>query len=183
MTNEAWHSVWERKGSASASKENHSEDELFAANGYDTPLGVTSVRSRRHMLRTIAGALKIAPHKLLLDVGCGSGAMLSMLRDTELQLSGVDFSASLVKLARRSLKDADIRTAEAARSCPSPPASSTWCCVMGFSSIFRISNTPALRSKRCSASAGRKPAYGLATSPTWTRRIPVWQLGATPARV
>jgi ubiquinone/menaquinone biosynthesis C-methylase UbiE len=114
MMNETWHSVWERKGSAIASNENYSEDALFAANGYDTPLGVTSARSRRHMLRTIAGALKIAPHKSLLDVGCGSGAMLSMLRDRELQLSGVDFSASLVELARRSLKDADIRTAEAA---------------------------------------------------------------------
>lgn len=113
MTDETWRSVWERKGAAQPIKENYSQDELFAASGYDTATGITSVRSREHMLRNIITSLGVSPGKSLLDVGCGSGAILSMLRDKGVQLTGADFSAPLVELARHSLKGIDIRTAEA----------------------------------------------------------------------
>jgi ubiquinone/menaquinone biosynthesis C-methylase UbiE len=113
MTGETWHSVWERKGAAQPIQETYSQDELFAVNGYDTPTGITSVRGRQEMLRNIIAGLGVSPGRSLLEVGCGSGAILAMLRDKGAHLTGVDFSASLVEIARQSLDGIDIRVAEA----------------------------------------------------------------------
>jgi ubiquinone/menaquinone biosynthesis C-methylase UbiE len=115
MSEETWHSVWERKGARAAAQESYSEDDLFAANGYDTPLGIISARGRRQMARKVVEALQARPGRSLLDVGCGSGAMLSLLRETGARLAGVDFSTTLVEIARRSLPDVEILTAEAAK--------------------------------------------------------------------
>jgi ubiquinone/menaquinone biosynthesis C-methylase UbiE len=111
---ESWQEVWERKGARSPKKETYTADDLFAANGYDTPLGATGNESRERMVKNIVDALRPGPGKSLLDAGCGAGAFLSMLRETGAALAGVDYSTSLVETARRALPGLDIRVAEAA---------------------------------------------------------------------
>ncbi|HEY4363764.1 MAG TPA: class I SAM-dependent methyltransferase [Bryobacteraceae bacterium] len=115
MEQETWHSIWERKGVSGSRKTAYSQEELFAANGYDTPLGRTTEAIRERMLGKVVEVLAPGPGVSLLDAGCGSGAFLSMLGGTGAALSGADFSESLVAIARKALPGLDIRVAEAAK--------------------------------------------------------------------
>ena len=109
---ENWHAIWERKGEELGSQA-CGDDQLFKANGYDTPLGSLSEQSRSQLMRNIISALRIQRETRLLDVGCGSGAVLSLLRVTEARFTGVDYSAALVEVARRHVVGAEFRQAEA----------------------------------------------------------------------
>ena len=80
MTKENWKSVWERKGAGAAGQRAYTEDELFALNGYDTALARINAASRAFIVRNIASALALEPGRSLLEVGCGAGAILFMLR-------------------------------------------------------------------------------------------------------
>ena len=113
MTKENWKSVWERKGAGAAGQRAYTEDELFALNGYDTSLARINAASRAFIVRNIASALALEPGRSLLEVGCGAGAILFMLRSTGAQVAGVDASASMAEIARRALPGVEIRVAEA----------------------------------------------------------------------
>jgi len=59
----------------------------------------------------VAEALRY-PSQSILDVGCGTGALLSMIHEQrrDAQLSGVDLSEEMIKVAQKRLaKDADLR--------------------------------------------------------------------------
>ncbi|MEO6091236.1 MAG: class I SAM-dependent methyltransferase [Umezawaea sp.] len=57
----------------------------------------------------------------VLDAGCGSGPMFAALRDRGAVVTGFDFSAKLVELARRRLgADADLQVADLAAPLPYP---------------------------------------------------------------
>ena len=55
----------------------------------------------------------------ILDAGCGAGPIFADLRDRGAQMSGFDFSATMVELARKRLgADADLRVADISQPLP-----------------------------------------------------------------
>ncbi|MGW4400134.1 class I SAM-dependent methyltransferase [Amycolatopsis nivea] len=55
----------------------------------------------------------------ILDAGCGAGPLAASLRDRGAHVSGFDFSATMVELARKRLgADADLRVADLSRPLP-----------------------------------------------------------------
>jgi cyclopropane fatty-acyl-phospholipid synthase-like methyltransferase len=142
MTEETWKDVWERKGSAAAGKQRYTAAELFSTDGFDSALGKTSEASRAHISNIIRSRLGIAAGQRILEVGCGAGAVLSLLADSGAALSGADYSAPHIEIARRALPSADLRVAEAC-SLRSTRASSI--------SAMRMESSTGLNTEACSA--------------------------------
>lgn len=112
---ESWFEVWERKGNLASSRISYTQSDLFAADGFDGALAQTSDLAALHIRDLIAASLRIRPGSGILEVGCGAGAVLSLLRDTGATLAGADFSLPHISIARRFLPEADLRVAEAAQ--------------------------------------------------------------------
>lgn len=72
------------------------------AQGLDLPTGVVATGLvTGPAFREVLQALALAPHEVLLDLGCGRGSYgLAAARATHARLVGVDFSAVAVELAR-----------------------------------------------------------------------------------
>jgi SAM-dependent methyltransferase len=119
MREETWKEVWNRKGWEAARRSEHSVDDLFAADGFDTPLGKTTERSREYLARRIGSLMGAGPGRRILEVGCGAGAALTLLLDTGAALCGVDCSEPHIKIARRALPGCAFHVAEA-RDLPFP---------------------------------------------------------------
>src|SRR4051812_23803466 len=57
----------------------------------------------------------------ILDIGCGAGPILEVLRERGAVVTGADFSAKMVELARQRLgDDVDLRQADLSRPLPFP---------------------------------------------------------------
>jgi len=113
MTQETWKDVWERKGLSAAGKQQYTVAELFSADGFDTATGTTSAAAHARIGAMVQELLGAAPGQRILEVGCGAGAVLSLLAGSGADLSGVDYSAPHIDIARQSLPGADLRVAEA----------------------------------------------------------------------
>lgn len=70
---------------------------------------------------------------LVLDVGCGVGAFLRLVRSRGGRASGIDASEALIELARERLPDADLRVGEMEAL---PYDTDTFDLVTGFNSFF-----------------------------------------------
>jgi ubiquinone/menaquinone biosynthesis C-methylase UbiE len=110
---ETWKTVWERKGNSAAGKDQYTVAELLSADGFDTPTGTFSQGGQARVADTIRERLGVAPGRRILEVGCGAGAMLSLLAGSRAILTGVDYSEPHIAIARRALPSADLRVAEA----------------------------------------------------------------------
>src|SRR5215471_16211685 len=106
MAEETWKDVWERKGRTAARKEQYTVAELFAADGFDSALGRTSENSRQHIGAVIRSRLALGPGQRILEVGCGAGAVLSLLQESGAMLHGIDYSTPHIEIARRALPSA-----------------------------------------------------------------------------
>jgi len=113
MLEETWKDVWERKGRAAAGRDGYSIEELFAADGFDTATGKTSAATRARIAELIRGRLALSAGHRILEVGCGAGAVLSLLADTGAALAGVDYSAPHIAIARLANAGADLRCCQA----------------------------------------------------------------------
>jgi SAM-dependent methyltransferase len=112
---ETWKQVWERKGTALLDRASYTAADLFAADGFDGALGKTTDASRSHIASVICRALNIATGRRILEVGCGAGAVLSLLQYTGATLCGTDYSPPHIDIARRALPDVEFHAAEACR--------------------------------------------------------------------
>jgi ubiquinone/menaquinone biosynthesis C-methylase UbiE len=113
MVTETWQNVWERKGHSAAGKDRYTATELFFVDGFDTATGTISAAGQTRVGDTIRDRIGATPGRRVLEVGCGAGAVLSMLAGSGAILSGVDYSAPHIAIARQVLPSADLRVAEA----------------------------------------------------------------------
>lgn len=114
-----WKSVWERKGNESRGV---SLIDLITADGFDGGSGKMDEKTWLARAENIKSCLRLHHADSLLEVGCGAGAMLLALNGKNIRLAGIDYSASLVALAKQAVPNADIRVSEAA-SIPYPDGS------------------------------------------------------------
>src|SRR5262249_48474614 len=112
MNDASWKEVWNRKGAAAAVKAGYSVEDLFEADGFDSALGRTTKRTHDHLAQSIRRLVGIEPGRRILEVGCGAGAVLSLLRDAGAVLCGVDYSEPHIEIARRVLPGCELHVAE-----------------------------------------------------------------------
>jgi ubiquinone/menaquinone biosynthesis C-methylase UbiE len=110
----SWKSVWERKGREASGKQAWSIEDLLRADGFDGAMAQTGAAAQDHIARLIADALGIHPEMRVLEVGCGAGAALSLLRPTGAKFTGADYSSPLIDIARVALPEMQFHVAEAA---------------------------------------------------------------------
>jgi SAM-dependent methyltransferase len=77
--------------------------------------------------------VRLAPGDRVLDIGCGVGSFLRHVASHGVELHGIDASEPLVALARRRLRDADLRVGEMEAL---PYDDDTFDLVVGFNAFF-----------------------------------------------
>ncbi|WP_067126966.1 class I SAM-dependent methyltransferase [Microtetraspora malaysiensis] len=90
------------------------------AEGYtaENETGLVNAYYERPAMLELAGDVT---GRRILDAGCGSGPLFSVLRDRGAIVTGVDASAGMLEMARRRLgTDADLRVADLASPLPFP---------------------------------------------------------------
>jgi len=108
-----WKDVWERKGNVE--KNEYELKDLIAIDGYDGA-GFISESSWVAMVETIEKKLALAKDEAICEIGCGAGASFYPLyRKGFRHLSGIDYSSSLVAIAKRVMPEGDFRIAEACK--------------------------------------------------------------------
>jgi cyclopropane fatty-acyl-phospholipid synthase-like methyltransferase len=110
----SWLKVWEKKGRAAGGKAVYDPQDLFAADGFDGAMAQTNADAQQHIARLITESLAIQPGMRVLEVGCGAGAVLSLLRSTQASFAGVDYSAPHLQIAGKVLPEMEFQLAEAA---------------------------------------------------------------------
>lgn len=103
MITETWKEIWERRSfQASGVTDVNLLESLIKADGFDTGMGDYSEAQWWELTKQISTLLGITTKDALLEVGCGSGALLYCInRITGCSISGIDYSAPLVDIARK----------------------------------------------------------------------------------
>lgn len=70
-------------------------------------------RKYNPVLERINNELGLYLHRDILDIGCGTGALCSELRERGFRVTGVDSSSKMLEVAREKLKDEEIDLVEA----------------------------------------------------------------------
>lgn len=110
----SWLDIWQRKGHEAGGKSVWDIDDLLKADGFDGAMAQTGEAARKHIARVIGDSLAIRPGMRILEVGCGAGAALALLRGLGANFTGVDYSAPHIEIARAALPEMDFQLAEAA---------------------------------------------------------------------
>jgi ubiquinone/menaquinone biosynthesis C-methylase UbiE len=113
MSNETWRDIWERKGQSVLQRGNLTVADLAEADGFDSATGRKTEASWLHLSWQIRRLLNVRQHDRILEVGCGAGAVLRLLAETGASLSGIDYSAPHLEIARRMLPSANFQHAAA----------------------------------------------------------------------
>jgi 2-polyprenyl-3-methyl-5-hydroxy-6-metoxy-1,4-benzoquinol methylase len=106
-----WQAVWQRRsldlerGSLLA--------QLMAANGYDTGFGNIQEQAWRDYVAVIARRLALKAGHRVFEVGCGAGAFLLPLTEAGCQVGGLDYSETLLGMARSMIDLQDAQIGEA----------------------------------------------------------------------
>ena len=80
-------------------------DDDLALNGYKAPGHPTYWKEtvRKRLLNDIVKKMKLSPEQHVLDVGCGTGMILREIAPKVAHVTGVDFSAGMLAIARKNL--------------------------------------------------------------------------------
>lgn len=70
-------------------------------------------RKYRQIIAIMKDELDVSAYETVLDVGCGTGALCSVLREENLDVTGVDPAYRMLKVARKKTQDPSIRFVQA----------------------------------------------------------------------
>ena len=128
---EKWREVWERKGrERERERENLTLGDLIAMDGFDKGAGKMTEETWMKAVEIVKRELEIKEGDFLLEVGCGAGAMLLPLSEIGIKVAGVDFSSSLIEVAKRAIPDLITHVGEA---CKLPFGSNEFDAVLAYS--------------------------------------------------
>lgn len=106
-----WKNIWEKKGRVES---NHFElKDLIAIDGFDTGAGEFASDIWLAFVADIKEKLKIKEGQTILEVGCGAGAFLYPLSSLNVNIFGIDYSASLIKLCSKIMPFGNFQVSEA----------------------------------------------------------------------
>ena len=113
MITNNWQSIWLKKGQNIFEKSDLTLVDLIKADGFDSGAGDHTVESWQQFTDFIIQKMGICDSHQVLDVGCGSGAFIMPISKVGVKVSGIDYSDSLIKLAKRVMPLGDFKVAEA----------------------------------------------------------------------
>jgi|688.fasta_scaffold175947_3 ubiquinone/menaquinone biosynthesis C-methylase UbiE len=117
MSYEKWKMIWEsRTQKMNISSAPEGLEKKMWLNGYDTSHGNYNADNFSRLASMILDDLKPANGSKLLDLGCGSGAMLEILQNItakDIKLFGVDYSEDLIRYAKTNLHGIDLKQSAA----------------------------------------------------------------------
>ena len=108
-----WKNIWERKGNE-VSGELELAD-LIAIDGFDIGTGEFTVNSWLSFVKEIQERLNIKETQKILEVGCGAGAFLFPMSNSNIEVFGIDYSSSHVELCSNIMPSGIFKVAEAER--------------------------------------------------------------------
>ena len=108
---ETWKKIWERKGNIIS--DDLKLKELIAIDGFDTGAGAFPVDSWLSFVEKIKIQLNINKNHKILEIGCGAGAFLLPLYNSQIAVYGIDYSKSLVELCTKTMKSGVFKMSEA----------------------------------------------------------------------
>jgi len=114
MTENHWRKIWQSKGNDLPASQTVALEELIRADGFDSGAGDHCIESWSLFARQVYDKLKLGPDDRVLEVGCGGGAFLYLAREFCHSITGIDYSDSLIALARRAMPNGHFFQAEAA---------------------------------------------------------------------
>lgn len=91
---------------------------LIEVDGFDNGVGSYNEASWREMVRMFAEQVNLKTGDKVLEIGCGGGAFLFALSEIlEIDIHGIDYSESLVSLAKKAVPHGHFKLSEADKSC------------------------------------------------------------------
>jgi trans-aconitate methyltransferase len=119
-----WHDVWSQR-TLTENTEGHSGptlNDLIVADGFNTGHGDIEVDAWREFTRRTYELFDLKEGDSLFDVGCGSGAFLYPASEQGIDVGGVDYSKSLIDIAKLAMPDGTFSVCEADELATSPSA-------------------------------------------------------------
>lgn len=113
---DSWRDVWEGRGEGVERLVGGEDDileTLLRLDGYDSATGSLGLADFRDLMEYLSGAVGLRADDTLYEVGCGAGAVLRSLRPRCAAVGGLDYSASLVRVARMAVGSQDLAVSEA----------------------------------------------------------------------
>ncbi len=107
-----WQKIWSRP------KQLQADEDLLVglleADGIGSGIGAISPEAWRAFVAAVVTRLGMKPGQSVFEVGCGAGAFLLPLAEAGLQISGLDYAAAQIELARQALPGGRFEVGEAA---------------------------------------------------------------------
>jgi len=110
MSSNRWHAIWQRRTPYPDLTSTLAQ--LIPLDGYNA-FGGPSETNWLAYIEQIAARLPIASDASVFDVGCGSGAFLYPFYQAGRRVGGLDYSETLVNIARATMPNADLQVGEA----------------------------------------------------------------------
>ena len=118
-----WHDVWSRRTLNDDSDGGSAPtlEDLIVADGFNTGHGDIEVEAWSEFTSRTYELFDLSPGDSLFDVGCGSGAFLYPASRRGIDVGGIDYSTSLIDIAKRAMPDGsfDVREADELETVPS----------------------------------------------------------------
>ena len=112
----SWERIWSKKTVGNFDK--ITLRDLILANGYDNGVGSYSEDTWRLMVSDLSERTELLPGKKVLEIGCGSGAVLYALNEiVKIDSYGIDYSESLIKVAKVAIPEGKFVVQEADKPC------------------------------------------------------------------
>ncbi len=110
--NGGWRQLWNKRGLSEKSE--YALEDLIAFDGFDSGAGKVDAKDWRAYAGLIVEKLGIKEGNSIFEVGCGAGALLYAIKEyLDISISGIDYSESLINVAKVALPEGDFKVAEA----------------------------------------------------------------------
>lgn len=119
-----WHDVWSQRTLSEnpVGETGPTLDELIVADGFNTGHGDIEVDAWKEFANRTYDRFDLMAGDSLFDVGCGAGAFLFPASQRGIDVGGLDYSKSLIDIAKLALPDASFDVGEADELKTSPSA-------------------------------------------------------------
>jgi hypothetical protein len=112
-----WHKIWNNRSIRNISNLDNKIilENLIIADGFDggSGTGKISVEDWQEYINWLNQYLDIKPEDTIFEVGCGCGAFLQCFYNKNHIVSGIDYSQSLIEIAKKIMPDMDFSVNEA----------------------------------------------------------------------
>lgn len=103
MSFDNWKKIWSEKATDIKKEQSLSIECLIAMDGFDVGGSEYGLKEWLGFVQLVSTLIKLKPQQKILEVGCGSGAFLKCLEQQKVEITGVDYSASLVRIAQENV--------------------------------------------------------------------------------